>query len=125
MKTKRQERENLGVDLYGVQQELARHQMMLEKHHDQYAQTKLARTQTEQKLGDVRDMYKNTQLNVNNERKKGWFEYQGFFTNSLWFGYRLKSSKILFVLVLTFYDPVSSQLCTCHNNSVVFLIEIC
>ena len=37
LKNRKKEREDLGVDLYGVQQELARFQMMLEKHHDEYS----------------------------------------------------------------------------------------
>ena len=37
-KNKKKEREDVGVELYGVQQELARHQMMLEKQHDEFAQ---------------------------------------------------------------------------------------
>ncbi len=57
--------------MYGVQQELARHQMMLEKNHDEHSNLTQDRGTTEEKLGDIRDMYKQKQENVNNERKKG------------------------------------------------------
>ena len=78
-KNKRGDRENVGVELYGAQQELARHQMMLEKEHDKFSNTKQTRSQTEQQLGDVRNMYRNTQLGVNDERKKGkWTECQNW-----------------------------------------------
>lgn len=58
------------MELYGIQQELARYQMMLEKRHDEYAELQAVRKQEEQQLEDVRDMYKNLQLNVNSEKKK-------------------------------------------------------
>jgi len=71
LKNRKQEREDLGVELYGVQQELARHQMMLEKHHDSFTQAAQDRQKKEQMLSDVQSMYKNHQLGVNSERKKG------------------------------------------------------
>ncbi len=71
-KTKR-DRENLGVELYGVQQELARQQMMLEKHHDDHAQVKQDRGLTEDKLSEVRDMYRQKQTGLTKERKKGQY----------------------------------------------------
>lgn len=71
MRTKREERENMGVELYGVQQELARHQMMLEKHHDNYTTINQTRQQRDQRLSEVRVLYKDMQNTVNTERKKG------------------------------------------------------
>ena len=71
MNKKKKDRENLGVELYGVQQELARHQMVLEKNHDDHAACKQDRSQTEQRLNDVRRMYRERQTGVNSERKKG------------------------------------------------------
>lgn len=68
---KKHQREDLGVELYGIQQELARYQMLLEKCHDDYAELEQDRKKTEQKLGDVRNMYKDSQLFVNKEKKKG------------------------------------------------------
>ena len=35
----KKEREDAGVELYGLQQELAKHQMLLEKEHDKYNDT--------------------------------------------------------------------------------------
>ena len=71
VKNKGGDRENIGVELYGVQQELARHQMMLEKHHDEYSTLNQVRNQKEQTLSDVQDMYRNSQFTVNKEKKKG------------------------------------------------------
>lgn len=70
MRNRKKEREDLGVDLYGVQQELARYQMMLEKKHDEFAEVQQTRKQEEQQLEDVRDMYKDIQYTVNQEKKK-------------------------------------------------------
>ena len=71
VKSRKRERENLGVELYGVQQELARHQMLLERNHDEFSSQKQQRLMLEQELTDVRNMYRNKQLSVNDQRKKG------------------------------------------------------
>ncbi|XP_059157116.1 coiled-coil domain-containing protein 40-like isoform X2 [Physella acuta] len=71
LKMKKKEREDIGVELYGVQQELARYQLMLEEKHDHVAQIKQNRQKQEQDLTDVQSMYKQLQNNVNKERKKG------------------------------------------------------
>ena len=61
----------MGVELYGVQQELARYQMMLERNHDQYTQLNQHRQREEQQLAEVRNLYKENQLTCNKEKKKG------------------------------------------------------
>ena len=71
LKTRKRERENLGVELYGVQQELARYQMLLETNHNNYANVHQSRMQEEQELTDVRHLYKDTQLTANKEKKRG------------------------------------------------------
>lgn len=58
------------MDLYGIQQELARYQMLLEKNHDDYSALAQGRQQEEQQLHDVRNLYKETQLAENKEKKK-------------------------------------------------------
>ena len=79
LKTKLAEREELGVNLYGIQQELARQQTMLEKRHDGLGRLRELRGQCEEQLREVRDMYKKTQQNVNHQRKEcnyksiGWY----------------------------------------------------
>ncbi|BFZ02980.1 hypothetical protein BsWGS_06019 [Bradybaena similaris] len=67
----KKEREDLGVELYGIQQELAKFQMILEQKHDQVAQIKHTRLKKEQDLTNVRALYKDSQIIVNKERKKG------------------------------------------------------
>ena len=71
MKGRSKEREDLGVELYGVQQELARHQMMLENKHDHYSTEKQNRLTAEQELADTRSNYKKTQTNVNDQYQRG------------------------------------------------------
>lgn len=71
VKNKHTDREDIGVELYGIQQELARHQMMLEKNHDEYSKLNQGRTQMEQLLYEVRKQYKDKQTLINEERKKG------------------------------------------------------
>ncbi|XP_030840683.1 coiled-coil domain-containing protein 40 [Strongylocentrotus purpuratus] len=70
LKGKLGDREELGVNLYGMQQELARQQTLLEKRHDQMGQLSQMRAQCEEQLREVRDMYKKTQQNVNTQRKE-------------------------------------------------------
>lgn len=71
LKDKLKEREEIGVNLYGVQQELAKFQMTLEKNHDECAKLSKLRNQAEEQLNDVRNMYKQTQQNVNQQQKEG------------------------------------------------------
>ncbi|XP_040291044.1 coiled-coil domain-containing protein 40 isoform X1 [Bufo bufo] len=70
MKKNKSEREDLGVILYGIQQELARQQMGLEKHHDKHAQIATLRRQIEEELENIRNLYKKTHHNADTERKK-------------------------------------------------------
>ena len=65
------DRETVGVELYGVQQELARHQMMLEKNHDEHSKCNQDRSQTEQRLNEIRRIYREKQTSVSSEKKKG------------------------------------------------------
>lgn len=58
------------MDLYGIQQHLARLQMQLEKSHDRHSITACARRRTEQELQGVRCRYAKTCEAANDERKK-------------------------------------------------------
>uniref|UniRef100_A0A8D0B8R3 Coiled-coil domain 40 molecular ruler complex subunit n=1 Tax=Salvator merianae TaxID=96440 RepID=A0A8D0B8R3_SALMN len=69
-KARKIQREELGVILYGVQQQLARLQMELEKNHNCHSQIAMARRQLEEELHDLRNTYKKTCQNINEERKK-------------------------------------------------------
>ncbi|NWW54635.1 CCD40 protein, partial [Pedionomus torquatus] len=64
------EREELGVVLYGAQQQLARLQMELEKCHDRRSQVATARQQLEEELEGLRLTYKKMSQNTDDERKK-------------------------------------------------------
>lgn len=71
MKNRKKEREELGVILYGIQQQLAQLQMDLEKNHNCHTQISMARRQLEEELLDLRSMYKKTCQSTEDERKKG------------------------------------------------------
>ncbi|KAK4812086.1 hypothetical protein QYF61_026918 [Mycteria americana] len=64
------QREELGVILYGAQQQLAHLQMELEKSHDRCSQTATARRQLEEELEGLRLTYKKMCQNTDDERKK-------------------------------------------------------
>ncbi|KAJ6658502.1 hypothetical protein lerEdw1_020057 [Lerista edwardsae] len=70
VKNGKKEREELGVILYGVQQQLARLQMELEKNHNQHSQIAMTRRQLEEELHDLRTTYKKTCQSAEDERKK-------------------------------------------------------
>ncbi|XP_076726557.2 coiled-coil domain-containing protein 40 [Callospermophilus lateralis] len=64
------QRQELGVNLYGVQQHLARLQMQLEKSHDRHSVAACERRQQEEELREVRALYDKTNAAANQERKK-------------------------------------------------------
>uniref|UniRef100_A0A287D644 Coiled-coil domain 40 molecular ruler complex subunit n=1 Tax=Ictidomys tridecemlineatus TaxID=43179 RepID=A0A287D644_ICTTR len=64
------QRQELGVNLYGVQQHLARLQMQLEKSHDRHSVAACERRQQEEELREVRALYNKTNAAANQERKK-------------------------------------------------------
>ncbi|KAM9207922.1 coiled-coil domain-containing protein 40-like, partial [Leptosomus discolor] len=65
------EREELGLVLYGAQQQLARLQLELEKSHDRRSQVAAARQQLEEELEGLRLTYKQMCQNTHDERQKG------------------------------------------------------
>lgn len=68
---RKKDREELGVNLYNSQQELARLQMLLEKEHDKYNENHNLRAKAEGKLNSIKEIHsKNTNLLVE-QRKKG------------------------------------------------------
>ncbi|NWI27846.1 CCD40 protein, partial [Sula dactylatra] len=64
------QREELGVILYGAQQQLAHLQMELEKSHDRCSQMATVRRQLEKELEGLRLTYKKMCQNTDDERKK-------------------------------------------------------
>ncbi|XP_021495438.1 coiled-coil domain-containing protein 40 isoform X2 [Meriones unguiculatus] len=69
-KQARNQRQELGVNLYGVQQHLARLQMQLEKSHDRHSLAACERRRTEEELLRTRALYNKTCMTANEERKK-------------------------------------------------------
>ena len=76
MKTAQEEREQLGVRLYGVQQQLARQQMLLEKEQDQISASRTLREQREMTLGQIREMYRQMQEQLKTERQQSKRQYK-------------------------------------------------
>jgi len=70
LKTKKREREELGVQLYGVQQELARQQMLLEKEHDNFNSENQLRLQCEKLLEETKELHQKTSQDVTHQRKQ-------------------------------------------------------
>uniref|UniRef100_H2XUM1 Coiled-coil domain-containing protein 40 n=1 Tax=Ciona intestinalis TaxID=7719 RepID=H2XUM1_CIOIN len=70
LKRKKTTREEVGVTLYGVQQELARQQSNLEQLHDKHAMSAERRRNKEHDLQKVREKYKEVQSQSERERKK-------------------------------------------------------
>ncbi|XP_036919920.1 coiled-coil domain-containing protein 40 isoform X2 [Sturnira hondurensis] len=69
-KRSRAQRQELGVDLYGVQQHLARLQMQLEKSHDRHSILACARQQQEEELKQARARYARACEATNEEHRK-------------------------------------------------------
>ncbi|KAM6164702.1 LOW QUALITY PROTEIN: coiled-coil domain-containing protein 40 [Rhynchocyon petersi] len=69
-KQTRAQRQEVGVNLYGLQQHLARLQMLLERSHDRYALAACERRQREEELQVARGLYARTRDAAQEERKK-------------------------------------------------------
>ncbi|NWX47805.1 CCD40 protein, partial [Steatornis caripensis] len=69
-KKSKAEREQLGVILYGAQQQLAQAQMALQKSHDHCSQMATARWQLEEELEGLRLTYNKMRQNRDDEHKK-------------------------------------------------------
>ncbi|NXR59793.1 CCD40 protein, partial [Rhadina sibilatrix] len=70
MKTSKEQREELGVILYGAQQQLGQLEVELEKSHERCSQAAAARRQLEEELQSLRGAHKEMCHNTDDERKK-------------------------------------------------------
>ncbi|NXK65393.1 CCD40 protein, partial [Sylvietta virens] len=70
VKTSKEQREELGVILYGAQQQLGQLEVELEKSHERCLQAAAARQRLEQELQGLRDAHKEICHNTDDERKK-------------------------------------------------------
>ena len=64
------ERENLGIELYGVQQQLAKQQMLVESEQDRHTVMSQLRAQKDATLSQIRDFYHNLLQQLKNERQQ-------------------------------------------------------
>ncbi|NXA77009.1 CCD40 protein, partial [Thryothorus ludovicianus] len=69
-KTSKEQREELGVILYGAQQQLGQLEVELEKSHERCSQVAAARQQLEEELDGLRGAHKEMCHNTDDERKK-------------------------------------------------------
>ena len=60
----------MGIELYGIQQQLARQQMLVEQEQDKQTTLSLLRKQKYETLAQVRELYQNMQKQVEEERKQ-------------------------------------------------------
>ena len=67
---RKKEREDLGVELYGVQQELAKQQMVLEKDHDKLNEIEQLRKKTEVLQTEVKSKYNQIHQDCTQQQKK-------------------------------------------------------
>ena len=72
------------MQLYGVQQELARQQMLLEKEHDNYSSEHQLRQQSEKLLKETKQLHEKITQDTNHQRKQG----SDNFVSTI-FGYRI------------------------------------
>ncbi|NXV00488.1 CCD40 protein, partial [Cettia cetti] len=70
MKSSKEQREELGVILYGAQQQLGQLELELQKSHERCAQAAAARRQLEEELQGLRGAHKEMCHNTDDERKK-------------------------------------------------------
>ncbi|RLV92042.1 hypothetical protein DV515_00013947 [Chloebia gouldiae] len=70
MKTSKEQREELGVILFGAQQQLGQLEVELEKSHERWFQAAVARQQLEKELQGLRGAHKEMCHNTDDERKK-------------------------------------------------------
>ncbi|NXY38218.1 CCD40 protein, partial [Pomatorhinus ruficollis] len=70
MKSSKEQREELGVVLYGAQQQLGQLEVELEQSHERCSQAAAARRQLEQDLEGLRDAHKEMCHSTEDERKK-------------------------------------------------------
>ncbi|XP_057311737.1 coiled-coil domain-containing protein 40-like [Hydractinia symbiolongicarpus] len=68
--TAKKQREEIGVELYGVQQELARQQMQLEKQHDDFNEKWQLRKHCEAQLNEIKTLYKQAMDDLIHRRRK-------------------------------------------------------
>merc|ERR1712076_22678 len=70
LRNRKKEREDIGIQLYNLQQELSRQQMALELKHDQFNKAHQEKLQIEVALKDAQDNYRETQKNLQLQQKK-------------------------------------------------------
>lgn len=70
VKNAQEERERLGVQLYGVQQQLARQQVLLEREQDEVNSSRSLREQKEGTLTNLKELYRQMQDQLKTERQQ-------------------------------------------------------
>lgn len=64
------DRENFGIELYGVQQQLAKRQMQVEAEQDKHTVMSQLRMQKDATLSQIREVYRNLVQQLKTERQQ-------------------------------------------------------
>lgn len=75
MKSLLLERENVGIELYGIQQQLAKQQMFVEAEQDKHTVASQIRAQKEATLNQIREFYRNLVQQLKNEREQSMMAF--------------------------------------------------
>ena len=97
LKSVQEERERLGVKLYGIQQQLARQQTLLEKEQDEVNTHRTLREQRDVTLGQVREMYRKMQSQLKTERQQSKRRQHHLFTVLLLIHPRVQSTMYMYM----------------------------
>ena len=83
----RDKREELGVTLYNLQQELARHQMMLNKEHDHLGEVNQNRQRIDQELKETKEKHDNKKVDLDTQMKQSTFLREISSRGIAWLGF--------------------------------------
>lgn len=75
MKSLQLERENVGIELYAVQQQLAKQQMFVEAEQDKHTITSQLRAQKDATLNQIREFYRSLTQQLKDERQQSKIYY--------------------------------------------------
>lgn len=70
MKNLHLERENIGIELYGIQQQLAKQQMLVEAEQDKHTVMNQLRAQKDSTVAQIREVYRSLVQQLKTERQQ-------------------------------------------------------
>lgn len=70
MKSLHLARENIGIELYGIQQQLAKQQMLVEAEQDKHTVMNQLRAQKDTTVAQIREVYRNLVQQLKTDRQQ-------------------------------------------------------